>query len=306
MENKIELTFLRVDENTGNFIYKGSDGKIYTDVEGVYHNTTNYGEPDSPAHNVHPKKGEPIYNPEDRFGRNPESKTQAETVDGLKQFIKEEVKKLQKLVILKEEKLKINKKLVLLKETRQISDDLIAYDVPDWALSALINGDLSGITDEEEQQLSAFTSAVVNAHGNAHFLIGDLDGDDDLGFSMHNDIDKLGGNVYRLYIKPSNENKSEDKPMTEMSKPLRPIGEKTMATLTKWIQEKGAKKTAIALINKFSETGMVSDFPDSIEYGQGVNRIESLLSRGNYESALYSAKSLATKLEKKAMKDFGF
>lgn len=78
-ENKIALKFKRVDEDTGNLIYKGSDGNIYVSVDGVIHDVTGEGEPLSPVHNVYIQAGEPIYNPADRFGRDPGSKVQEET-----------------------------------------------------------------------------------------------------------------------------------------------------------------------------------------------------------------------------------
>lgn len=76
MKPKVELTFLRVDEGTGSLIYKGSDGDIYIEVEGVIHDLTEEGEPLAPFRNYIIKAGEPIYNPADRFGRNVGSKTQ--------------------------------------------------------------------------------------------------------------------------------------------------------------------------------------------------------------------------------------
>ena len=91
--------------------------------------------------------------------------------------------------------------------------------------------------------------------------------------------------------------------LNEIKKPITPISEKTKAVLEKWILEKGAKKTAVDLVNRLSQTGMVSDLPDTMEYGQGVNKIEALLSKGSLDQAYHSAKSLATRLEKRAMKD---
>ena len=76
--NTVVLTFLRTDEGTGNFLYKGSDGDVYVSIDGVIYTLTNAMEPDYPVHNTIVKPGEPIYNPEDRFGRNPGSKLQTE------------------------------------------------------------------------------------------------------------------------------------------------------------------------------------------------------------------------------------
>jgi len=88
--------------------------------------------------------------------------------------------------------------------------DLNEYIVPDWAMSALINGDYSGLSDEDEQKLEMFIKEVITQNGNANFMLGDVDGKDDLGFKHSNDIDNLGSNAYRVYIKPD-----EDVEMTE-------------------------------------------------------------------------------------------
>jgi hypothetical protein len=65
----VELTFLKVDPDTGNIIYRGTDKNNYVDVEGTIHDMTEEGEPDSPVHNVKVKAGEPLYDKNDRFGR---------------------------------------------------------------------------------------------------------------------------------------------------------------------------------------------------------------------------------------------
>lgn len=91
------------------------------------------------------------------------------------------------------------------------SDDLIGYDVPEWALGSLINGDDSNLEDEDIEKLNRFVDKVVRENGNANFMLGDIDGKDNLGFQRSNDIDSLGGNVYRVYIKPSNKTIDERK-----------------------------------------------------------------------------------------------
>jgi hypothetical protein len=121
MENKVELTFLRTDENTGNFLYKGTDGNIYMSIDGQMHDLTRQGEPLGPVYNTYIKTGEPIYNPEDRFGRNPGSKVQTESKKSLKQFIAEEIQKLHKITILKEEKKQIEEELKILNETKDVT-----------------------------------------------------------------------------------------------------------------------------------------------------------------------------------------
>ena len=82
-------------------------------------------------------------------------------------------------------------------------ENLVDFDVPEWAMSALINDDRSGLSDEDEAKLDEFINDVVKQYGNAHFMLGDIDGEDNLGFKQSNDIDNLGSNVYRVYIDPS-------------------------------------------------------------------------------------------------------
>jgi hypothetical protein len=83
------------------------------------------------------------------------------------------------------------------------------------------------------------------------------------------------------------------------------ISDKLRENLTNLVARIGANETAVKLVNKLSQTGMISDFPDSMEYGSGINRVASMLEKGNFEMAIKSAKSLASKLEKQAMKDMG-
>lgn len=96
-------------------------------------------------------------------------------------------------------------------DSETIDDSLIEYEVPEWALSPLINGDISALTDEEELKLNDFIDNVVSAYGNANFIYNYSD-NDFLGFRRSNDIENLGGDVYRVYIRPSNGvNESKEK-----------------------------------------------------------------------------------------------
>jgi hypothetical protein len=85
----------------------------------------------------------------------------------------------------------------------ELNDDLLEFDIPEWALSSLINGDDSGLEDDDIRKIEDFTSRVVSKYGNAHFMMNDIEGEDNLGFKHSNDIDNLGSNVYRLYLRPS-------------------------------------------------------------------------------------------------------
>jgi hypothetical protein len=95
--------------------------------------------------------------------------------------------------------------------SNKIDDDLLDFDIPEWALSALINGDYSGLEDDDEAKINQFVKRVSEKYGNANFMMNDIEGEDNLGFKHSNDIDNLGSNVYRLYLRPS---KAEE-PMNE-------------------------------------------------------------------------------------------
>jgi len=81
------------------------------------------------------------------------------------------------------------------------------------------------------------------------------------------------------------------------------ISDRNKMVLSNWVEKMGAQKAAEKLINTLSQTGMISDLPDSNEYGSGLNRVEAYLSKKDFDKAYKTAKSLATRLEKKAMRD---
>jgi hypothetical protein len=83
----------------------------------------------------------------------------------------------------------------------EISDELIEYTIPSWALPCLINGDYSGLANDEIEKLNKFVDKVAERHGNAFFMLGDLS--EESNFSPYNDIDNLGSDVVTLYIRPS-------------------------------------------------------------------------------------------------------
>jgi hypothetical protein len=90
----------------------------------------------------------------------------------------------------------------------EMDDNVYEYEVPDWALSALINGDISGLSDEDEQKIERFINQVVNEVGNANFYGGSEE--DSLGFRRSNDIDNLGSEVYKVYVRKDTLEESSD------------------------------------------------------------------------------------------------
>lgn len=112
----------------------------------------------------------------------------------LKEFIEKEIIKLHKTTLLESKKSLIERELKLLTEDvdsstdfqphdeKEKDHDFVEYDIPEWALHPLINNDSSSLTDDEEQKLNDFVEKVVKTHGNAFFMMGDIDGGDNLGF----------------------------------------------------------------------------------------------------------------------------
>ena len=88
-------------------------------------------------------------------------------------------------------------------QMNEVDSELLDFDIPEWALSSLINGDDSGLEDEDIEKINAFVDRIVARYGNANFMMNDIEGEDNLGFQPSNDIDNLGSNVYRLYLRPS-------------------------------------------------------------------------------------------------------
>lgn len=106
------------------------------------------------------------------------------------------INKTQLQELIKEEVLRILKE-----DEENPESDLIDFKVPDWSLSYFIDGDSSGLEDDEIEKLDNFTEMVVAKYGNAFFILGD-DEKDNLGFCPSNDIDNLGSNCHRIYINP--------------------------------------------------------------------------------------------------------
>lgn len=79
----------------------------------------------------------------------------------------------------------------------------VEFDVPEWALPALINGDFSGLDDDEEQKLEKFISHVSDFYGNVNFYMDDEE-KASKGFKHKNDIDNLGSKVFEVFVFANN------------------------------------------------------------------------------------------------------
>ena len=82
-------------------------------------------------------------------------------------------------------------------------DNLISFTIPTWAVSSLVNGDDSGLENEDIEKLNKFLDKIVALYGNGFFMIGS-DEDMEAEFSYRNDIDgTLGGDVVEMYLRPN-------------------------------------------------------------------------------------------------------
>lgn len=75
------------------------------------------------------------------------------------------------------------------------------YTLPVWSICALINADISGLNDEEENKLNTFENELMEECQGAPIY--EVSGEP--FFSWHNDVDNLGGdclevNVYKQTI----------------------------------------------------------------------------------------------------------
>jgi len=82
-------------------------------------------------------------------------------------------------------------------------DDLLEFKIPSSYVSAIINADSSGLSDEDDEELNEFINDVVETYGNANFMLGEES--DESYFDTDNDINNLGGDVTILYLQPTKE-----------------------------------------------------------------------------------------------------
>lgn len=74
--------------------------------------------------------------------------------------------------------------------------ETFTYKVPTRIAVALINGDVSGITADESDELDIFTRIVLKDHGHTNFSYGA--GNNNESFSATNDVNNLGANCINL------------------------------------------------------------------------------------------------------------
>ena len=89
-------------------------------------------------------------------------------------------------------------------------DDLIEFTIPTWAISAIVNGDFSGLRDDEEEKLKKFLDRLSEEYGNANLMTTD----EGAYFTHGNDIYRnMGGDVEKMVLLPSKEYSEGGKPL---------------------------------------------------------------------------------------------
>lgn len=91
----------------------------------------------------------------------------------------------------------------LTKSIKESKDDLIDFVIPTWALTYIVNNDPSSLNDEEIEKVDKFIDRLVRLYGNGNLMLGDSEGEDNLGFNYRNDIDNLFTECERMYLKPT-------------------------------------------------------------------------------------------------------
>jgi hypothetical protein len=149
----------------------------------------------------------------------------------------------------------------------------VTFEVPEWSLSYLINGDASALEDEDIEKLEKFTRSVVNQYGNANFYGGSEE--DALGFRYKNDIDNLGSNVFEVYIRVPKQNDNTEE-MYESYNQTRKIAkllseEKKQKQYTDEEVEKMVSQLALKL--KTAEKAYAQVLPEDTEIKGMLNKL---------------------------------
>ena len=149
----------------------------------------------------------------------------------------------------------------------------VTFEVPEWSLSYLINGDASALEDEDIEKLEKFTRSVVNQYGNANFYGGSEE--DALGFRYKNDIDNLGSNVFEVYILVPKQNDNTEE-MYESYNQTRKIAkllseEKKQKQYTDEEVEKMVSQLALKL--KTAEKAYAQVLPEDTEIKGMLNKL---------------------------------
>jgi len=86
-------------------------------------------------------------------------------------------------------------------EKQEPKDDLLEFTIPMIMANAIVNDEDYFLTENESEQLYNFLQNLTARYGNANLMLGDES--DELGFCTRNDVNNLGGDCIRMYLKPS-------------------------------------------------------------------------------------------------------
>lgn len=142
------------------------------------------------------------------IGKSPQTLILDITHQGSEVYIKNDIEVLGEIVNSKKEfeealktKFKLPSEIKENLENEFGESEPLAFRIPTWALTAIVNNDIDTLNEEEEVKLDKFLNALVAEYGNAHLMLGDED--DKLGFCHSNDIDNLGCDCETMYLIPT-------------------------------------------------------------------------------------------------------
>jgi hypothetical protein len=211
----------------------------------------------------------------------------------LASYIQEQVQNLYKLHTLNEEKTKIENDLKVLSENKYTKK-----------ASNFIGKEISHLQKDKGYKHDRAVAAALNVAKDKGYKVP----------APTNEIDKSAMDIAKKDIKndgqrfdPLGKNSFEDginkkslyKAMSPEKKLNEGLTEKGIATLQKWIAEKGARGAGVKMIDQMLNNiiGLSSsDLPDSATFANGLDDIESLLESGNYDGALEVARDTAKEM----------
>jgi hypothetical protein len=152
-------------------------------------------------------------------------------------------------------------------------DELLEFVVPDWALPSLINGDDSGLNDEDIDKIDKFVSKTSEKYGNANFMLPSEE-EMDLGFRRSNDIDNLGNDCSLLYLRPTkkyesgseiyNEDDEEENEETERIQELADEYNIPTEVVVEYLEYMGVDAEDIRDLNYYGTYSSQSDFAEQL------------------------------------------
>lgn len=196
----------------------------------------------------------------------------------LANYIQEQVKNLYKIHTLNEEKSKIENDLKVLSENKYTKK-----------ASEFIGKEISHLQKDKGYKHDRAVAAALNVAKDKGYKVPAPTNEIENNSKNESSPDPIPPAVGNKSMKSTNPNKKLNEGLTE----------KGMATVQKWIEEKGTRGAAIKMIDSVLNKMIglsSSDLPDSATYANGLDEMESILEGGDYNAALEIAKDTAKEM----------